>query len=74
MAGFPHNPLIERNNSCPNLIQDSPPGNQDLFRVFANEKIGLLCGFLDKEMGRQREAEARNIIFVPRADDVKDLY
>lgn len=55
-------------------MQNSPPDNQELFRVFTNEKIGLLRAFLDKEMERQREAEARNIIFMPRADDVKDLY
>lgn len=42
--------------------------------MFTNDKIGLLCAFLNKEMERQREAEARNFIFVPRADDAKDLY
>ena len=55
------------------MLTDAP-GSQELFRVFTNEKIGLLCGFLDKEMERQREAETRNIIFVPRADDTRNLY
>jgi len=34
----------------------------------------LLGAFLDKEIEREREAEARNIVFMPRADDAKDLY
>lgn len=55
-------------------MQNGPPGNQELFRVFTNEGIKLLCAFLDKEMERQRQAETRNIIFVPRGDDAKDLY
>lgn len=55
-------------------MQHSPPDNQELFRVFANEKIGMLCAFLNKELEREREAEAQNIVFVQRADDAKDLY
>lgn len=55
-------------------MQKGQPDNQELFRVFANEKIRLLRAFLDKEVERQREAEAQNIVFVPRADDEKDLY
>jgi len=65
-------PGVERFSERP--AQDSPPDNQELFRVFTNEKIGLLCAFLDKEMERQRESEAQNIIFMPRADDARDLY
>lgn len=65
-------PGVERFSERP--PHDSPPDNQELFRVFTNEKIGLLRAFLDKEMERQREAETRNIIFVPRADDAKELY
>jgi len=65
-------PGVERFSEQPS--QNSPPGNQELFRVFTNDKIALLCAFLDKEMERQREAEAQNYIFVPRADDAKDLY
>lgn len=57
-----------------NSMQNSPPSNQELFRVFTGKNIKLLHGFLAKEMDRARESEARNLIFVPRGDDAKDLY
>ncbi|KAL1661101.1 hypothetical protein GGF50DRAFT_105685 [Schizophyllum commune] len=44
------------------------------YRVFNNDNVAALRRFLDKEQARQREAEEKNIIFVPREDDKMDLY
>lgn len=46
----------------------------DSFRVFSRGNIRNLCKFLDKEVERMREAEVRNILFIPRSDDELDLY
>lgn len=45
-----------------------------IYRVYRGENIHSLRRFLDKELGRLREAEEKNIVFVPRADDSTDLY
>lgn len=42
--------------------------------MFIGGNIKALCKFLDKELDRKREAEMRNILFVPRSDDELDLY
>ncbi|KAI0089322.1 RNI-like protein [Irpex rosettiformis] len=42
--------------------------------VFRGEAVAQLRRFLDKEEIRQREAERRNIPFIPRGDDSMDLY
>ena len=47
---------------------------QGLYRVFNGPKVQQLRVFLDKEDRRRREAEQKNIIFVPRGDDSEDLY
>lgn len=44
------------------------------YRVFRGENIARLRQFLDKEEMRRREAERRNIPFIPRGDDSIDLY
>jgi len=47
---------------------------QGIYRVFRRENLRALGKFLDKEQTRRREAEQKNIIFVPRADDSMELY
>ncbi|TFK43734.1 hypothetical protein BDQ12DRAFT_695790 [Crucibulum laeve] len=60
-------------------FSEPPPPNYDpdqqaAFRVFSGENVARLRRFLDKEEKRRREAEAKNIPFVPRSDDKLDLY
>ncbi|GBE80173.1 SCF E3 ubiquitin ligase complex F-box protein [Sparassis crispa] len=56
----------------------APPGYDErargVYRVFRGENVRALCVFLDKELERRRDAERRNIIFVPREDDSTALY
>lgn len=47
---------------------------QGPYRVFKGNYLDELRFFLNKEQARQREAEKRNIIFVPRDDHSTDLY
>ncbi|KAH9948766.1 RNI-like protein [Amylocystis lapponica] len=47
---------------------------EGIFRVFRGQNVHALRDFLDKELTRLREAERRNILFTPRADDSEDLY
>jgi F-box and leucine-rich repeat protein GRR1 len=44
------------------------------FRVFSGDNIRGLWSFLEKEQQRRREAEKKNLKFVPRSDDKLDLY
>ena len=57
-------------------FSDPAPANidEEAYFVFNGENVAGLCAFLDKEEGRRREAEARNIPFVMRSDDRLDLY
>ncbi|KIY67959.1 RNI-like protein [Cylindrobasidium torrendii FP15055 ss-10] len=60
-------------------FSDPPPSNLDVdqaaaFFVFNQEKVKSLTAFLTKEEMRRREAEAMNISFSPRSDDLLDLY
>lgn len=50
------------------------PDQQAAFRVFNGANVGRLRRFLDKEDKRRREAEAKNVPFVMRADDKLDLF
>jgi F-box and leucine-rich repeat protein GRR1 len=47
---------------------------QAAFRVFSGDNVARVGRFLDKEQGRLKEAESKNLKFVPRADDRLDLY
>ena len=55
-------------------MQDWDKDQRAAYRVFNNDNVAALRRFLDKEHARQREAEEKNIIFVPREDDKMDLY
>ncbi|GLB33965.1 putative SCF E3 ubiquitin ligase complex F-box protein grrA [Lyophyllum shimeji] len=60
-------------------FSDPPPATCDTdqqaaFRVFSGDNVAGLRRFLDKEEQRRREAESKNIPFVPRSDDKLDLY
>ncbi|KDR83962.1 hypothetical protein GALMADRAFT_236501 [Galerina marginata CBS 339.88] len=50
------------------------PDQQAAFYVFNGENVARLRRFLDKEDKRRREAEAKNVPFIMRADDKLDLY
>ncbi|KAI0340779.1 RNI-like protein [Trametopsis cervina] len=60
-------------------FSEKPPSKYDshtagAYRVFRGSNIAALRQFLDKEELRRREAENKNIPFVPRGDDSMDLY
>ncbi|KAF9534701.1 hypothetical protein CPB83DRAFT_802835 [Crepidotus variabilis] len=60
-------------------FSEASPANYDsdqkaAFCVFNGENVVRLRRFLDKEDKRRREAEAKNIPYIPRADDKSDLY
>jgi len=60
-------------------FSDRPPTSHDedqraAFRVFSGDNVTGLCRFLDKEERRRRDAEAKNVPFVPRSDDKLELY
>jgi F-box and leucine-rich repeat protein GRR1 len=50
------------------------PDQQAAYRVFNGPNVTRLRRFLDKEDKRRREAEAKNVPFVMRADDKLDLF
>ncbi|KAJ3558309.1 hypothetical protein NM688_g995 [Phlebia brevispora] len=60
-------------------FSESPPSGydaewQEAYRVFKGENIANLRSFLQKEERRRKEAELKNIPFVPRSDDSMNLY
>lgn len=56
------------------FLQDYDTAQQSVFRVFNGTNVTNLKRFLDKEGKRRREAEVKNIPFIPRSDDKLDLY
>ncbi|KAF8195713.1 hypothetical protein K438DRAFT_1826393 [Mycena galopus ATCC 62051] len=60
-------------------FSDAPPADYDAdqraaYHVFNGEGVSGLRKFLNKEEGRWRECETRNIPFIARSDDGVELY
>lgn len=58
----------------PPPLQGYDADQKAAYRVFNGPGVIGLRNFLDKEDQRRREAETKNIPFVPRSDDKVDLY